>query len=405
MKLPRIDKVNVSGKKVLVRAPFDVPLSGSKISDDSRIKSALPTINYLLDGGAAIVLISKLGRPDGKRVKSLSLGPVAKHLSKLIGRKIIFCSEAIGPKAEKAKNSLKPGEILLLENLRFYKGEEENDRHFAKKLAEGCEIFIFEDFPNAKNDHAGITGVAKLLPTYAGLNFANEVENITKFFEKPAKPVVAVVGGAKISTKIDILKGIIEKVDVLILGGGMANTFLVAEGYDIGKSLYEEDYLDSAEEINRLCEDEGVELLLPDDVLVAKRVRAHVRALPKAVDEVNKNEIIVDIGPKSVAKFAEPLKFAGTIFWNGPIGIAEYRNFSKGTEAIAKIISASKSKSIIGGGDTVAALEGGKYRFDFVSTGGGATLELVAGEKLPAVEMFQRRSVNSKIKAPNNKYL
>ena len=389
MKLPRISEVGVNGKKVLVRAPFDVPLVGVKITDDSRIKSALPTIKYLLDNDAAIVLISKLGRPEGKRVKGLSLAPVAKHLSKLLGKKVIFCNEAIGPKAEKAKKSLKKGEVLLLENLRFYKGEEENDANFAKNLAAYCALFVFEDFPNAKNNHAGITGLSKLLPTYAGLNFADEVEHLTNFFEKPAKPLVAIVGGAKISTKIDVLKGLINKVDVLILGGGMANTALAAEGYDIGKSLYEENYLDVAEEIGRLCEDAGVELLLPDDVMVAKRVRARTRAVQKAVDEVNKNEIIVDIGPRSVAKFSEPLKFAGTIFWNGPVGIAEYKNFSLGTKAIAKIISGAKSKSIIGGGDTVAALSDGDYHFDFVSTGGGATLELVAGEKLPAVEMFR----------------
>lgn len=390
MKLPRIDKVRAADKKVLVRAPFDVPLSGTKITDDSRIKSALPTIKYLMNEGAAIVLISKLGRPNGKKVKTLSLAPVARELSKLLEHKVIFCNDAIGPKADLAKSKLKSGEILLLENLRFYKGEEENDRDFAKKLANGCDLFVFEDFPNAKNDHAGITGVAKLLPTYAGLNFADEVENITDFFEKPAKPLVAVVGGAKISTKIDVLKGLIDKVDVLILGGGMANTFLVSEGYDIGKSLFEEDFLDSAEEIGRLCDDAGVELLLPDDVMVAKRARAHIRAVAKAVDEVNKNEMIVDVGPKSLAKFSEPLKFAGTIFWNGPMGIAEFKNFSHGTEGVAKIISSSKSRSLIGGGDTVAVLDKGKYSFDFVSTGGGATLELAAGEKLPAVEMFRR---------------
>lgn len=389
MKLPRIDKVKVDGKVVLVRAPFDVPLSGTKITDDSRIRSALETINFLIKNNARVVLIGKLGRPDGKRVKALSLAPVAKSLGKLLGQKVSFCSEAVGPKAEKAKASLKPKEVLLLENLRFYKGEEENNSKFAKELARSCDLFVFEDFPNAKNNHAGITGVAKILPTYAGLNFANEVESISSFFDKPRKPLVAVVGGAKISTKIDVLKGLINKVDVLILGGGMANTFLVAEGYDIGKSLYEEDFLDSAEEISRLCDDNGVELLLPDDVMVAKRVRAMTRATAKAVDEVNKNEIIVDIGPRSVAKFSEPLKFAATIFWNGPVGIAEYKNFAGGTEALAKIISAAKSKSIIGGGDTVAALDKGSYKFDFVSTGGGATLELAAGEKLPAVEMFK----------------
>jgi phosphoglycerate kinase len=389
MKLPHIEKVQVAGKKVLVRAPFDVPLSGTKITDDSRIRSAIKTINYLVKHQAAVVLISKLGRPDGKRVRALSLAPVGKHLAKILGRKVIFCSEAVGPKAEKAKESLKAGEILLLENTRFYKGEEANEAEFAEKLAKGCDLFVFEDFPNAANDHAGTTGVAKILPTYAGINFSNEVEHLTKFFEKPAKPLVAVVGGAKISTKIDILKGLIDKVDVLILGGGMANTALAAEGYDIGKSLYEENFLDTAEELGRLCEEKGVELLLPDDVVVAKRVRAHVRGTAKAIDEVNKNEIIVDIGPKSIAKFSEPLKFAGTIFWNGPVGIAEYPNFAKGTEAIAKIISATKSKSVIGGGDTVGVLSGGHYKFDFVSTGGGATLELVAGEKLPAVEMFR----------------
>lgn len=392
MNLPDITKQNVKEKKVLVRAPFDVPIAKGKVADDNRLKAALPTFKYLLSAGAAIIVISKNGRPAGKKISSLSLSPVAKHLGKLLGKKVKFVSDCVGEKADKAKKELKPGEILVLENLRFHPEEEENNREFAKKLASNANLFVFEDFPNAGNAHAGTIGVAEFLPVYAGVNFSEEVKILKSIFERPKPPFVAVVGGAKISTKIDVIKGLIDRVDVLILGGGMANTFFVAEGYDIGKSLYEENFVDTAEEISRTAYDKGVELLLPDDVIVSKKIGERVKTKVKAVDEVNKVEIIVDIGPKSIGKFAEPLKFAGTIFWNGPVGIAEYKSSRKGTEAISRIISESSAKSVIGGGDTVALI-GKDTKFDFVSTGGGSTLQFIAGRKLPVIEMFNDKNL------------
>ncbi len=388
MKSHLITTQNVKGKKVLVRAPFDLPMNKGKITNDSRLRSAIPTFRYLLDGGAAIVVISKNGRPAGKKVKSLSLAPIAKHLGKILDKKVKFLPCIDGPRVEKAKKNLKPGEILVLENLRFWKEEEANDEKFAKALAKDMDIFVFEDFPNAGNNHAGTTGVGKFLPTYAGIQFAKEVETLSKIFKNPKPPFVAVVGGAKISTKIDIIKKLIPKIDVLIVGGGMANTMLVAEGYDIGKSLYEEDYLDTAEEISRLSDENGVELLLPDDVIVSKKIGDKVKVQEKAIDEVNKNEIIIDIGSKSISKFAEPLKFAGTIFWNGPLGITEYKSSRKGTDAVAHIIAENQGDSIIGGGDTVASVDV-KLKFNFVSSGGGSTLQFIAGNKLPVVEMFK----------------
>ncbi|MDD3481290.1 MAG: phosphoglycerate kinase [Patescibacteria group bacterium] len=390
MNLPLITKENVAGKKVLVRAPFDVPLNGSRVADDTRLKSALPTLKYLLEGGASLVLIGKNGRPEGKRVKKLSLSVPAKHLAKILGRKVKFVPDVVGPRAEKAKKALKPGEILVLENLRFYPKEKERDLEFAKNIATGMDIYVFEDFPNAMNDHAGTTGVAEFLPTFAGEQFAKEIKKLSETMDNPKTPFVAVSGGAKISTKIEILKSLIARVDVLILGGGMANTMLVAEGYDIGKSLYEEEYVDAAEEIAKLAYDNAVELLLPDDVVVAGKPGPRAKTKVKAIDEVNKGEMIVDIGPKSIAKFSEPLKFAGTIFWNGPMGISEYKPSAGGTEGIAHIISESKAISVIGGGDTVASL-GDDVKFDFVSTGGGATLEYIAGETLPTIKMFEKK--------------
>lgn len=385
--MKKITEANVKGKRVLVRACFDVPTKNGRVADDTRIKAALPTINWLIENGASVVIISKMGRPEGKVVKELSLFQVVPTLSGLLNKRVSFVSESVGPEVEAMTERMQPGDILVLENLRFHKEEEENDPTFAKSLAGLADLFVFDDFPNVKNDHAGTTGVTKYLPSYAGINFAEEIENLKEAFEKPARPFVAVIGGAKVSTKIDVLKALVKKIDVLILGGGMANTFIAAEGYDVGSSLYEEDFLDEAEEIKKLAEDAGVELMLPDDVRVATKLKDSAKVKERSLDEIKKSEIIVDIGPKSVAKFSEPLKFAGTIFWNGPIGIAEHKNFGKGNESVAKIISESRAKTIIGGGDTVALIP--DVHFDFVSNGGGATLEFLAGEELPALKALE----------------
>lgn len=391
MDFKEITKINVKGKRVLLRAPLDVPVKKRKVVDDTRLIMALPTIKYLLDHGASVIIISKMGRPGGKKVRELSLSQVAKPLSELLGKKVSFIPDAIGKKAETAIKKLKPGDVILLENLRFYPGEEANDPEFAEELASRADLFVMDDFPNIQNNHAGIAGVARFLPSYAGIGLTEEIKTLTEAFARPSKPFVAIIAGAKISTKIDILKSLIKKVDVLLIGGAMANTFLAAEGYDVGKSLYEPDFVDAADDIKREAEDNGVEVILPDDVMVAGRVGEGVRATEKGLDEIGKGDIVVDIGPKSVGKFSEPIKFAGTIFWNGPLGIAEHKNFAGGTIGVAKIVSESKAKSIIGGGDTVLAVSRLALPFDFVSTGGGATLALLSGEKLPGLLALQSK--------------
>lgn len=390
MKLPNIKLQDVKGKKVLLRVDFNVPMSGLKITDTIRIEASAPTIKWLTEHGATVFLVSHFGDANGKKEGKYSLKKIVSTLNKILGVKVKFFSDSVGAKRDALVLKSKPGEIYLLENTRFYKGEKENDPSYSKKLATGFDIYVNDAFSAIHRAHASTAGVATLLPSFAGFNLIAESENLYGALERPRSPFVAVIGGAKISSKIDVLKNLIDKVDVLIIGGGMANNFLAAEGYDIGKSLYEEDFLDSAEEISRLAYDKAIEFLLPDDVVVAKKIGARAKTKIKAIDEVAKDEIIVDIGPKSVAKFAEPLKFAGTIFWNGPMGIAEYKPSAKATEAVAKIISESKAKSIIGGGDTLSAVKSHNLKFDFVSTGGGATLELVSGHKLPGIEALQK---------------
>jgi phosphoglycerate kinase len=385
MELPHIKNQKVNGKKILVRVDFNVPTKGSRVTDPTRIKASQETINWLTDNGATVFLISHFGEVDGERLAKYSLKKVVPSLNQVLKKKVKFISDCSGKKKDAAFKNAKPGQVYLLENTRFYKGEKKNEPKFSESLAVGFDFFVNDAFSAIHRSHASTVGVTKFLPSFAGFNLAAEYENLSGALKKPDSPFIAVIGGAKISSKIDVLKNLIDKVDVLIIGGGMANNFLAAEGYDIGKSLFEENFLDSAEEISKLAYDNAIEFLLPDDVVVAKKVGSRSKTKIKDIDEVAKDEIIVDIGPKSVAKFAEPLKFAGTIFWNGPMGIAEYKPSAKATEGIAKIISASKAKSIIGGGDTISAVKNHNLKFDFVSTGGGATLELVAGHKLPAI--------------------
>lgn len=384
------DIKNLDGKKVLVRVDFNVPVKDGKVKDDERIRASLETIEFLIKNGATVGLISHFGRPDGKPVKEFSLFQTVPALAGLLGRPVRFLSTCVGPEKAQAVKALKGGEVLVLENLRFQAEEEINDSQFAKALAEGFDFYINEAFSASHRAHASVTSVTDHLPSAAGFQFQKEVEALTRLIQNPKKPFVVVSGGAKISDKIEILKSLIKKSDVLLVGGGMANTFLMAEGYEVGKSLAEEDFQDSAEEIMHIAEETGSEVMLPDDVVVASKVGEKVKGSTRSIEEVSKGEIIVDIGPRSVAKFSEPLKFAGTIFWNGPVGIAEYKNFSAGTEAIAKIISEARAYSVVGGGDTLGAVKDyGNVRFDFVSTAGGATLEFLANGTLPGIEALK----------------
>lgn len=385
----KIEEAEVKNKKVLLRVDYNVPMKGRKVADTERIEDSKKTIDWLRNHDAIVVICAHFGRPEGKKNKKYSFKPIVSTLAKVLGTKVLFVQDCIGDKRNAIVESAKPGDVLLLENVRFYAGEEENDPKFAQKLAQNCDLYVNEAFSNSHRNHASMTGVTKFLPSYAGFSLKNEVEVISKTFDRPKKPFVMISGGAKISDKIDFLKSVIKKIDVLILGGGMANTFLAAEGYEIGKSLYEKDFEDVAEEVKREAEDNGVEVILPDDVKVAKRISDWVKAQNKSIEEVGKSDIIVDIGTRSVGRFSEPLKFAGTIFWNGPMGIAEHKNFASGTIGIAKIVSESKAFSLIGGGDTVSAVKDLKLKFDFVSTGGGATLEFLVKGKLPAVEALK----------------
>lgn len=384
-----LKQANLKGKKVILRVDFNVPMEKGKIADDSRIREVLPTIQHLLDKGASVVILSHLGRPEGKKVSALSLKPVAKRLEKLLGKKVEFVGETTGLKAREKAASLKPGQILMLENLRFTPYEELGDEEFAKKLAGLGNIFVQEAFSCAHRSHASMLAITKHLPSYAGLHFEKEYAELSKVLNDPKKPFVFVAGGKKIGTKIEILKRIIEHADIVLLGGGIANTFLVAEGHEIGKSFYEEDHVSDAESIIRDAYDKGVEILFPSDVVTAKNVSDTARAEEKDIQQVDTSDIIVDIGPKTVSKYAQPIKFAGTIFWNGPVGIAEFQKFSSGTKTLANMIQGEERVSVAGGGDTVAALEKlkiDKGGFTYVSTAGGAMMEFISGAKMPVIE-------------------
>lgn len=384
-----IKKADVKNKRVLVRVDFNVPLEKGRILDDSKLRALLPTIKYLKEKGAKIILMSHLGRPNGKKVQEFSLKPVAKLLEDITSEKISFLPEIWGAKTKASIEKLKTGEIALLENLRYYEGEELNDPEFSKKLAELGDIFIQDAFANSHRSHASMVGIPKLMPSFSGLLLEEELRNLEKYLKNPKKPFVCVIGGAKISTKIEVIKSLIKKTDVLIIGGGMANTFIEAEGFDVGKSLEEKQYVDEADEIIRDAGYEGVEILLPDDVIVAKKVEEGANTKIKDISEVSKSDIIVDIGPRTVGKFAQPIKFASTIFWNGPLGITEINKFSKDTAAIAKLIAESGAITVVGGGDTIAIIEKTNYRdkFTYVSTGGGATMCYIQNDgKLPGIE-------------------
>lgn len=387
-----VKNASLKGKRVILRVDFNVPMEKGRILSDDKIVETLDTIKYILDKGASVIIICHLGRPGGKKVSALSLKPVAKRLEKLLGKKVEFLGEVIGAKSREKAEKLKPGQILMLENLRFTPYEELNDMEFAKKLASLGNIFVQEAFPSAHQNHASMLAITKYLPSYAGLHFEKEYTELSRILNEPKKPFVYVAGGKKIGTKVEILKKIIEKADIVLLGGGIANTFLVADGHEIGKSFYEEDYVADSETVTRDAYDKGVEILFPSDVITAKSVSETAKTEEKDVQQVESGDIIVDIGPKTISKYAQPINFAGTIFWNGPVGISEYTKFSNGTKALANMIAGDGRVTVVGGGDTIAALESlkiDKSRFTYVSTAGGAMMEFLSGEKMPVIESLK----------------
>jgi phosphoglycerate kinase len=390
MAIKYIDQLNLQGKSVVIRVDYNVPYDKEmNITDDTRITATIPTLKYCLDRGAKIILISHLGRPDGKLVAKMSLKPVAKRLSSVIGKEVKFIEDPVSEKASDEIKKLKPGEIALLENIRFYPEEEKNDKEFGKKLAALGDVYIDDAFATAHRGHASNEAITKFIKECAaGFLLKEEIEYFKKITSNPARPLVAVIGGAKISTKLDVLKNLINKVDYLIIGGGMAFTFLKARGYNIGKSLLEKDLVGKAKEILDLGKNK---ILLPVDVIIAAEFKNDSPASTVSIEKIPDNMMGLDIGPKSIDEFSKVLGKAKTAVWNGPMGAFEMSNFAKGTIEIGKAI-AKCSVSVVGGGDSVTAVNenGLADKMSYISTGGGAFLELLEGKTLPGVAALDK---------------
>ena len=380
--------LDVAGKKVLVRVDFNVPLNDKgEITDDTRITASLPTIQYLLEQKAAVILMAHLGRPKGQVKPELSLAPVAKHLGKLLGKKILFAPDCVGEAAQAAASKLKPGHILLLENLRFHKEEEKNDMEFAEKLASLADLYVNDGFGVSHRAHASVEGVTHFLPAAAGFLLEKDIQYVGQAVTNPLHPFVAIIGGAKVSDKIGVISNLLDKVDTLLIGGGMANTFLAAQGYKMGKSLVEEDKLDLAKELLAKAKKNKVNMLLPTDLVMAAAFAPDAEHVTEKVKNLNQAYMALDIGAETSKAYAEALADAKMIVWNGPMGVFEMDAFCKGTEAVAKAVAKSRATSIVGGGDSVAAIEklGLAKRITHISTGGGASLEYLEGKVLPGV--------------------
>ena len=381
--------VDVKGRKVLLRCDFNVPQNKEtgEITSDKRIVAALPTIRYLLDQGAAVIACSHLGKPKGEWKEKLSLAPVARRLSELLGREVIFARDVIGEDAKAKASALKGGEIMLLENLRFHIEEEKNDPAFARELASMAELYVSDAFGTVHRAHASTAGVAAFLPAVSGLLVARELDVMGKALDDPRRPFVAVLGGAKVSDKIGVINNLLEKADTIIIGGGMAYTFIKAQGGEIGKSLLEADKTDYALEMIEKAKSKGVKLLLPTDTIAAKEFSAD--AEPVTVDsmKIPADMMGMDIGPETSKAFCAAVKGAGTIVWNGPMGVFEFPAFANGTKAMARALAESGAVTIIGGGDSAAAAEqlGFADKITHISTGGGASLEFLEGRELPGV--------------------
>ncbi|SMB91532.1 phosphoglycerate kinase [Thermanaeromonas toyohensis ToBE] len=382
-----VKDIDCAQKRVLVRVDFNVPLENGEVVDDTRIRAALPTIRYLMEQGAKVILVSHLGRPKGKVNETLRLNPVARRLSELLNKPVKKVDACIGPEVEEAVNNLKPGEVLLLENIRFYPEEEKNDPEFARKLAALADIYVNDAFGAAHRAHASTEGVAHYLPAVAGFLMQKEIEIMGKALADPERPFVAILGGAKVSDKIGVIRNLLSKVDTLLLGGGMANTFLKARGCQMGKSLVEDDKVPLASELMEEARKRNVHLLLPVDLVVTQDLSAEAPHRVVKAEEVPEGWMAVDIGPETRQAFAKALEGARTVVWNGPMGVFEVEPFAAGTEAVARAVAEVKGTTIVGGGDSVAAVEkvGVADHITHISTGGGASLEFLEGRELPGV--------------------
>jgi phosphoglycerate kinase len=394
MKKITIDDLHLKGKRVLVRVDFNVPIENGKVADDTRIRESLPTIRKIIESGGKAILISHLGRPKGYDEK-YSLKPVAEHLSKLLGMSVKFAPDSIGEEVRKMVSELKEGEVLLLENVRFHPEEEKNDENFAKELASIADVYINDAFGSAHRAHASTEGVARFVKeTAIGYLMKKEIEYLSKALTNPEKPYVAILGGAKVSDKIQVIKNLMDKVDAFLIGGGMANTFLKAKGYEVGKSLVENDKIELAKEILNEAEKRNIKFILPVDCVIASEFSNNATSEITSVDKVKPDWMILDIGPKTIETFKDVLKDAKTVVWNGPMGVFEFDNFAKGTFEIAKALAEITSKgavTIVGGGDSASAISkaGLADKVSHVSTGGGASLEFLEGKELPGISAIK----------------
>jgi phosphoglycerate kinase len=391
----RLDRADLAGRRALVRVDFNLPMSAGQVTDDTRLRAALPTIERLRAGGAKIILVSHFDRPKGKPVPEMSLKPIAGALADLIGAPVGFAPDCVGPGVEAAVADMTPGAVLLLENVRFHPGEEANDKAFAEALARNGDLYVNDAFSTAHRAHASTEGLAHCLPAYSGEAMSRELDALEAALGSPVHPVLGVVGGSKVSTKLDLLNNLVGKLDALAIGGGMANTFLYAQGVEVGASFCEKDLADTAREIMATAKAAGCALLLPLDVVVAERLEAGVEAHIRALDAIGPDERILDAGPKTLARLIAAMDGAKTLIWNGPLGVFEVPPFDAATSAAARhaaaLAKAGKLIAVAGGGDTVSALNhaGAAQDFTFVSTAGGAFLEWMEGKILPGVAALQ----------------
>ena len=387
-----IKDIDLKGKKVLVRCDFNVPMDENKnITDNTRIVAALPTIKYLLENNCAVILCSHLGRPKGEFKPEFSLAPVAKELSKLLDKEVIMAKDVVGEDANKKAKELQAGQVMLLENVRYHREETDNDPEFAKKLANMAEIYVNDAFGAAHRAHASTAGVAQYLPAVSGFLIEKELKFLGNALNNPERPFVAILGGAKVSDKIGVIDSLLEKVDTLIIGGGMAYTFFKAQGYEVGNSICELDKLDLAKEAMAKAKEKGVKLMLPVDTKIGKEFKPDTESKTVAWTEIPEGWEGFDIGEKSIEMFTEEIKNAKTVVWNGPVGLFEFDQFAIGTNAIAKTLSEIDATTIIGGGDSAAAVKKARLqdKMTHISTGGGASLEFLEGKKLPGIECLQ----------------
>ncbi len=392
MQLNTIKEADLKGKRVVIRVDFNVPLKNGVVTDNTRIKAALPTVKYILEQGASLVVMSHFGRPKGQKNPDFSMAPIAKEFEALLGKPVKLAPDVIGDEVEAEVKALKPGEVLLLENVRFYKEEEANDPEFAKKLASYGDIYCNDAFGTAHRAHASTEGVSHYLPSYAGFLIEKEVKFMAPLLENPDKPFVAIIGGSKVSSKITVLESLVKTCDTIVIGGGMAYTFLNVLGHKIGKSLFEPDYVETAKAFLDKAAEKGVKVILPVDNVCAKEFSETAEPVLVNSDNISDDLMGMDIGPKTVKLIVDAIKDAKSVVWNGPMGVFEFDAFAKGTEEVAKALADSNATTVVGGGDSVAAIN--KFhladKISHVSTGGGASLEFLEGKVLPGIKALEK---------------